>query len=62
MATLVAAAAGLVLWIILWAIGVKPFDAMLAGLVIFLPAAALQVFGPGIKKMLGQSPPPDSAR
>ena len=60
MMTLVALTVGLVAWIILWAIGVKPFDAFLVTLLILLPAAAWQVFGPGIKKMLGQSPPPSS--
>ena len=55
MATLVALTAGLVTWIILWAIGAKPFDAFLVAMLILLPVAAWQVFGPGIKKMLGQS-------
>ena len=61
MTTLVALAAGLVAWIFLWAIGVKAFDAFLVCLLILLPAAGWQVFGPGIKKMLGQSPPPSSS-
>lgn len=60
MATLVALTVGLVAWIVLWAIGAKPFDGFLVTLVILLPAAAWQIFGPGIKKMLGQSPPPSS--
>ncbi|HEX6712061.1 MAG TPA: hypothetical protein VF066_01705 [Thermoleophilaceae bacterium] len=60
MATLVALTVGLVAWIILWAIGAKPFDGFLVTLVILLPAAAWQIFGPGIKKLLGQSPPPSS--
>jgi hypothetical protein len=58
MLSLVALTIGLVAWIVFWAIGVKPFDAFLITLLIFLPAAAWQIFGPGIKKMLGQSPPP----
>jgi uncharacterized membrane protein len=52
----------LVVWIVFWALGAKPFDAMLLGLVFFLPAAAWQAFGPGIKKMLGQTPPPSTSR
>ena len=60
MTTLVALTVGLVAWIVLWAIGAKPFDAFLVTLLIFLPAAAWQVFGPGIKKLMGQSPPPGS--
>jgi hypothetical protein len=61
MATLVAITNGLVAWIVLWALGSKPIDAFLVFLVILLPAAAWQIFGPGIKKMLGQTPPPSSA-
>jgi divalent metal cation (Fe/Co/Zn/Cd) transporter len=62
MTTLVALTVGLVAWIVLWAIGAKPFDAFLVTLLILLPAAAWQIFSPGIKKMLGQSPPPSSTR
>jgi hypothetical protein len=58
MATLVAFTFGLVVWILLWAIGGNPFDGFLVTIVILLPAAAWQIFGPGIKKMLGQSAPP----
>jgi hypothetical protein len=60
MTTLVALTIGLCAWIILWAIGAKPFDGFLVAMTILLPAAAWQVFGPGIKKMLGQTPPPSS--
>ena len=60
MTTLVAITFGLVAWIILWAIGTKPFDAFLVAIVIILPAAAWQIFGPGIKKMMGHEPPPSS--
>jgi hypothetical protein len=58
MPTLVAFTLGLVVWIVVWAIGVKPFDAFLLVFVFVLPAAAWQIYGPAIKKMLGQSPPP----
>jgi hypothetical protein len=61
MTTLVALTVGLVAWIVLWALGVKSFDAFLVTLLILLPAAAWQVFGPGIKKMMGQTPPPSSS-
>ena len=60
MVSLVAFTIGAVAWIFFWAIGTKPFDAFLIMLVIFLPAAGYQIFGPGIKKMLGQAPPPSS--
>jgi hypothetical protein len=58
MTTLVALTFGLVVWILLWALGTKPVDSFLVLLLIVLPAAAWQIFGPGIKKMLGSSPPP----
>jgi hypothetical protein len=57
MTTLVALTFGLVVWIVLWGIGGNVFDGFLVTLVILLPAAAWQIFGPGIKKMLGQTPP-----
>ena len=60
MVSLVAFTIGAVAWIFFWAIGLKSFDAFLIMLAIFLPAAGYQVFSPGIKKMLGGSPPPSS--
>jgi hypothetical protein len=57
MGTLVALTIGLVAWIVLWATGSKPFDGFLVFLLILLPAAAWQIFGPGIKKMMGNAPP-----
>ena len=60
MTTLVALTVGLVAWIVLWSLGSKPFDAFLVTLLILLPAAGWQIFGPGIKKMLGQTPPSSS--
>ena len=62
MMTLVALTVGLVAWVLLWAIGWKPVDAFLVTLLILLPAALWQIFGPGIKKMLGQTPPPSSTQ
>ena len=58
MISVVALTIGLMAWILLWALGAKPFDAFLVTLLILLPAAGWQIFGPGIKKMFGQSPPP----
>ena len=46
MPTLVAFTLGLVVWIVVWAIGVKPFDAFLLVFVFVLPAAAWQIYGP----------------
>jgi integral membrane sensor domain MASE1 len=38
--------AGLVVWIVLWAIGFKSFDGFLITLVMVLIAAAARIFGP----------------
>ncbi len=57
MTTLVALTFGLVVWIVVWALGARSMDAVLLCVLIVLPAAAWQVFGPGIKKMLGQGTP-----
>jgi hypothetical protein len=57
-ATLVSLTIGLCVWILLWAIGWKPIDAFLVTVLIVLPAATWQVFGPGIKKLMGLTPPP----
>ena len=61
MATLVALTIGLVVWIFLWATGTKGIDAFLVTLVIVIPVAAWQIFGPGIKKALGMGPPPEAS-
>ena len=58
MVSLVALTIGLVAWILLWAIGVKPFDSFLVTLLILLPAVAWQIFSPGIKRLLGLTTPP----
>jgi hypothetical protein len=61
MGTLVALTLGLCVWILGWSIGIKPFDAFLLTLLFVVPAAAWQIFGPGIKKLLGQTPPPSAS-
>jgi hypothetical protein len=38
--------AGLVVWVVLWAIGVKGFDAFLVTIVFLLAAAAGRIIGP----------------
>lgn len=60
MASLVALTVGLVVWLLAWSLGVKPFDAMLLGMIFVIPVAAWQIFGPGIKKLLGITPAPPS--
>ena len=48
--------AGLVLWIILWAIDVKPFDAFLLTLLMIVVAATLRIVSPYLP---GNRPSPD---
>ena len=58
MAVIVSLTVGLCIWIVAWAIGVKAFDAFLLTVLIVLPAAAWQIYGPYVKKLLGQGEPP----
>ncbi len=48
--------AGLVLWIILWALWVKPFDAFLLALLLIVIAATLRIVTPYLP---GNRPDPD---
>jgi hypothetical protein len=43
MGLLVATAAGMIVWVVLWAIGAKSFDAWLVGLAIVLVAATTRI-------------------
>jgi hypothetical protein len=55
---LVATTVGLCVWIVAWALGTKPFDGFLLVLLFVLPALTWQVYGPAIKKLLGEPEPP----
>jgi hypothetical protein len=57
MLTIVSLTIGLVIWIVLWAIGVKAFDSFLVTIALVLPAAIWQIYGSGIKKLLGADAP-----
>jgi hypothetical protein len=56
MGLLLTTAAGLVIWIVLWAIGVKSFDAFLITLLMVLIAATLRFVTPYLP---GNRPDPD---
>jgi hypothetical protein len=58
MPVLVSLTIGLVVWLVVWALGVKPFDSFLLLVLIVLPAAVWQIYGPGIKKLLGSDESP----
>jgi hypothetical protein len=55
MAVLWALIVGLVGWIVLWAIGVKAFDAFLITLVLVVSAAAWRVLKPFLDQQLGRT-------
>jgi hypothetical protein len=57
-AVLVALTAGLCVWLVTWALWLKPFDAFLFVFLFVLPAAAWQIYGPYIKRLLGAPEPP----
>ena len=46
---------GLVVWIVLWAIGARPFDAFLITLVLVVAATAWRLFRPFLDQQLGRS-------
>lgn len=52
MAVLVTLTIGLVLWIVGWAFGIKPFDAFLVTILLLLLATAWHIMGPPLKRML----------
>jgi hypothetical protein len=57
MGLLLTTIAGLVVWIVLWAIGVKSFDAFMITIAMILVAAAAHVFAPYLP---GKRPEPES--
>ncbi len=48
MGLLLTTIAGLVVWIVLWALGVKSFDAFLVTVAMIVIAATLRVFAPAL--------------
>lgn len=57
MGLLLTTIAGLVLWIVLWAIGVKSFDAFLLTVALVLVAATLRLFAPFFTGSRGDDEP-----
>lgn len=58
MIVLSALTAGLVLWIVAWALGVKAFDAFLVTMLITFTATAVQFAMPFVQKILKGEPGP----
>ena len=52
MSVLVALTVGLVIWISMWALGAKSFDAFLITAVLVLGAATMRIIQPYINKLL----------
>jgi uncharacterized membrane protein YoaK (UPF0700 family) len=53
MGVLVSLAVGLIIWIVLWALGgAKPFDAFLIPVFLVVMAAAMQIAKPYVEKLL----------
>ncbi len=57
MGLLLTTIAGLVVWIVLWAIGVKSFDAFLVTLTMIVIAATARVFAPALPTDRGDDEP-----
>jgi hypothetical protein len=51
-AILVTFTIGLVLWIVAWSFGSKPFDGFLITMALLLGATAWHVAGPGLKRLI----------
>lgn len=60
MIVLSALTAGLVFWIVAWALGVKAFDAFLVTMLITFTATAVQFALPFVQKLLKGEPGPPS--
>jgi hypothetical protein len=52
MGVLVSLTAGLVIWILLWAFGTKPFDAFLIPVFLVVIAATVRIAQPYIEKLI----------
>jgi hypothetical protein len=62
MSVLVALTVGLVFWIAAWSFGVKPFDAFMVTALLVVSAAAVRLFSPLVKQLLGKEAAPPSER
>jgi hypothetical protein len=57
MGLLLTTTAGLVLWIVLWSIGVKSFDAFMITTAMILVAATVRLFAPFLSGSRGEEHP-----
>jgi hypothetical protein len=52
MPVLISLTVGLVIWIVLWAFGVKAFDSFLITILLVVSAATMQIMKPYVDKLL----------
>lgn len=62
MIVLVTFAVGLVLWVVAWAFGIKPFDAFLFTSIITALAAGARLAQPFVQRLLDSAPVPPGER
>lgn len=58
MIVLVTFTVGLVLWIVAWTLGIKPFDAFLFTSIITVMAAGVRIAQPHIDRVMKRAPAP----
>lgn len=56
MGTVIALAAGLVIWVVGYSFGVKSFDVFMITILILVIAAAVRIVAPSARQRLGQDP------
>jgi hypothetical protein len=52
MVVFVSLVVGLVIWIVLWAFGAKPFDSFLITILLVISAATFEIVKPHVEKLL----------
>jgi hypothetical protein len=57
MITVLALAAGLCIWVVLWSIGAKSLDAFLPTVVLVVTAATIEIMLPAIRRFTGREEP-----
>ena len=53
MGLLISLAVGLVFWLVLWALGAKPFDTFLITILLVVTAVTVRAVKPFVEKLLG---------
>ena len=48
---------GLIVWIVIWALGIKAFDAFLLTTLMVVVAATARIYAPFVRQLLGKEDP-----